>query len=403
LASKLRNHVTDLRGLSRMAVDATTGVADLAEALQARIARTPARLGGPLVQAPVHGIARMVYGTVRGITRAVGGGIDLVLGRAGTLLGEMDSPPGREAVLAALNGVLGDYLHDTDNPLAIPMQWRSDGRVLTPAAMAQDSALARAPRLLVLVHGLCMNDLQWQRNGHDHGAALARDLGDLGLAPIYLHYNTGRRVSTNGQLLAGQLNALAGALPGARLHILAHSMGGLVARSALHYGSLSGHDWPRRLRTMIFLGTPHHGAPLERGGHAFESLLALSGFTAPFTKLSRVRSAGIMDLRHGCLLDTDWAAQPSEPAHNQRTPVPLPADVRCHAVAAHLGAGPVSTRKRLVGDGLVPLRSALGEHDDPRYALHFAAGNTFIAAQTGHLDLLSAPPVYEQIRQWLAQ
>lgn len=400
MASKLRNHVTDLRGISRMAVDATTGVADLAEALQARIAHTPARLGGPLVQAPVHGIARMVYGTVRGITRVVGSGIDLVLARAGALLGEMDSPPGREAALAALNGVLGDYLHDTDNPLAIPMQWRSAGRVLTPAAMAQDSALAHAPQLLVLVHGLCMNDLQWQRNGHDHGAALARALG---LAPIYLHYNTGRRISTNGQALARQLDALASALPGARLHILAHSMGGLVARSAVHCGSLAGHGWPRRLRNLIFLGTPHHGAPLERGGHAFENLLGLSGFTAPFTKLSRVRSAGIMDLRHGSLLDEDWAAQPSGATSKQRTPVPLPAEVRCHAIAAHLGAGPVSPRQRLVGDGLVPLRSALGEHPDPRHALSFAAGSTWIAAQTGHLDLLSAPEVYAQIRQWLAQ
>jgi hypothetical protein len=42
--------------------------------------------------------------------------------------------------------------------------------------LAQVFALP-ATKLLVLVHGLCMNDLQWMRNRHDHGAALATDLG----------------------------------------------------------------------------------------------------------------------------------------------------------------------------------------------------------------------------------
>ena len=31
--------------------------------------------------------------------------------------------------------------------------------------------------MLLLVHGLCMNDLQWRRKDHDHGAALAQAAG----------------------------------------------------------------------------------------------------------------------------------------------------------------------------------------------------------------------------------
>ena len=60
------------------------------------------------------------------------------------------------------------------------------------------SAAFRAPRdkLLVLVHGLCMNDLQWTRKGSDFGAALARDLG---YTPVHLHYNSGLHTSTNGR------------------------------------------------------------------------------------------------------------------------------------------------------------------------------------------------------------
>jgi hypothetical protein len=48
----------------------------------------------------------------------------------------------------------------------------------------------------VLLHGLCMNDLQWRRAGHDHGRALARDLD---YTPVYLRYNSGLHISTNGR------------------------------------------------------------------------------------------------------------------------------------------------------------------------------------------------------------
>ena len=61
-----------------------------------------------------------------------------------------------------------------------------------PLPLEPDALAAALPgagaRLLVLAHGLCMNDLQWMRKGHDHGASLA---GDLGYSPVYLHYNTG--------------------------------------------------------------------------------------------------------------------------------------------------------------------------------------------------------------------
>ena len=50
-----------------------------------------------------------------------------------------------------------------------------------------------------------MNDLQWSRDGHDHGTALA---ADLGYTPLYLHYNTGEHISTNGRRLANLLESL---------------------------------------------------------------------------------------------------------------------------------------------------------------------------------------------------
>ncbi len=400
--AKARNHITDLHGASRIAIDATTGVADLVEALHTRIAHAPTRLGGPIVGGAVNGITGLVYQSIRGVTRAVGGGIDVVLAKLAPMLGQMESSPAREALLAALNGVLGDYLAATGNSLAISMQFRCAGK---PLPLTREALAARlAPpqsKLVVLVHGLCMNDLQWARGGHDHGAALARDLG---FTPVYLHYNTGLHVSTNGQAFAAQMAQLLAAwpVPIEQLVIMAHSMGGLVARSAVHEAAQAQLAWPRQLRQLVCLGTPHHGAPLERGGHWIDLLLEKTPYTAPFARLGRIRSAGITDLRHGCLLDADWQAR-DRLAHgvDPRHPVPLPQGVQCYAIAATTGSAAGDLETRLLGDGLVPLASALGQHADPCFALAFAPANQFISYDTGHLDLLDSAPVYQRIRRWL--
>ncbi|MCE2970911.1 MAG: hypothetical protein LW847_11960, partial [Burkholderiales bacterium] len=110
MTSAPSNHITDLRGGSRLAVDAVAGITDLVQALHGKIARAPTALGGPLVGGAVNGITALVYRSIRGVTRAVGGGIDLALGAVAPALGQIESSPAREALLAALNGVLGDYL-----------------------------------------------------------------------------------------------------------------------------------------------------------------------------------------------------------------------------------------------------------------------------------------------------
>ena len=73
-------------------------------------------------------------------------------------------------MLAALNGVLGDHLAATRNPLATVMSVRRDGAELPLQPQALAAALPQATgRVLLTVHGLCMNDRQWQRGGADHG------------------------------------------------------------------------------------------------------------------------------------------------------------------------------------------------------------------------------------------
>src|ERR1041385_5475691 len=106
-----KTHVTatDLRGYGRLAIDATLGLTGLVETMHHNILRTPGILGES-TQKPAGGGTGFVYKSIRGVTRLVGGSIDIVLSRLETLLRRGDSSPEREAVVAALNGVLGDHL-----------------------------------------------------------------------------------------------------------------------------------------------------------------------------------------------------------------------------------------------------------------------------------------------------
>ena len=111
-----------------------------------------------------------------------------------------------------------------------------------------------------------MNDLQWTTGGCNHADVLAKELG---YTPVYLHYNTGLHTSINGQQFATLLTQLLDAWPQPvkDLTLLAHSMGGLVSRSACHVAEQTNMTWRSKLKNIVSLGTPHHGAPLERVGN----------------------------------------------------------------------------------------------------------------------------------------
>lgn len=382
-------HPADLRGLSRLAITATTRITDLVETMHATVTALP-QIRPTVTERRTRGITGFVYGNVRGVTHLVGGALDLALAPFAALLDAPATTDEREALLAVLNGVVGDHLAATHNPLAIqPQLHRHDA---TPAT----------GKVVVLVHGLCMNNRQWRRKGHDHGAALARDLG---YTPLYAHYNSGQHISTNGRFLADLLETTLADWPQPidELVIIGHSMGGLVARSACHYAAEAGHRWPQSLRKLIFLGTPHHGSPWERGGNWIDIGLGMISYTAPFARLGKLRSAGITDLRHGSLLDEDWIDHDRFATnHDVRRPLPLPAGVCCYAVAAALDESEAGYISNLIGDGLVPLASAHGQHAQEELHLGIPEAQRWTGYGMHHLDLLDRPEVYDQLCTWLA-
>ena len=359
------------------------------------VTRTPGILGAS-PQGRTGGVTGLVYRSVRGVTRLVSGGVDALLSVLEPLIAQKRSSQQREAVLASLNGVLGDYLAARQSARH-SMRLRANGTVLETSRTDLAAAFpAQGRKLLVMVHGLCMNDLQWSRDNQDHGAALARDLG---YSTVYLHYNSGMHISTNGREFASLMEALVREWPHPieTLTIVGHSMGGLMARSACHYAIVADHVWLDRLDHLLFLGTPHFGAPLERAGARVDYMLGISPYSAPFARLGKVRSAGIKDLYHADLRDEDWGMN----ATTQRAPLPLPQGVRCYAVAATRSKRPVRSGARIGGDGLVPVDSALGRHRDVRMDLGLPDDHRWIGYDMGHFELLSRAEVYERIKGWL--
>lgn len=382
-----RGNVSDLRGVMRLAVEATVGVTDLVEKVHHTIQLKHPPLGASRA-ATTNGLTGLVYRSIRGTTRLVGKGLDAGLTPLIALLPETASYARRDALIAAINGLYGDHLLETGNPLATQMSFRYRGKPLNPE---QPDGLTDAKgKVLLFVHGLCLNEGHWTRDGINQGEALARELG---YTPLYLRYNTGLPIAANGGGLAGMLEQLVHNWPEplSELVIAGHSMGGLVARSACHYGRLAGHDWLKHHQKLVFIGTPHLGAPLERGGNWIDYAMDLSPYSAPFTRLAKKRSAGIVDLRHGSI------------TFESQDFVPLPTNVECYAIAATLAKKPSRIHERLIGDGLVPIDSALGRSRDPDRTLKIPENHQWLGFGTGHVELLGSAGVYAQLRDWLVK
>ena len=380
-----RGSLSDLRGVVRLAVEATVGVTDVVEKMHHTIQLGHAPLGVSRAE-KTSGLTGFVYRSIRGTTKLLGQGFDAGTAPIMALLPETASNTTRDAVAAVINGVYGDHLVETDNPIATKMSFRYQGKPLDPEL--PDAVPDAKGKVLLFVHGLCLNDEHWTRDGINRGEALATDLG---YTPIYLRYNTGLPIAVNGRELAVMLESLLSNWPQplSELTIAGHSMGGLVARSACHYGSESDHDWVQHHQRLICIGSPHHGAPLERGGNWVNYAMDLSPYTTPFTRIARKRSAGINDLRHGSIID------------RLQDFIPLPNSVECYVMAGTLAKKHSRIHERLIGDGLVPVDSALGKSRDPVRTFEIPESHQWLGFETGHMELLGCPLVYTQLRDWL--
>jgi pimeloyl-ACP methyl ester carboxylesterase len=355
------------------------GIGGMHAAISGRVFGALGPLGAPV---------RVVHdATADAVYRGVGGGLRALLAGAGATLwrpGERppSSTPRGAAVIAAVNGLIGDTLAQEGSVLAVEMAFRAGGEPLAEVDAGR--------RPVVFLHGLGETEFAWGRE--PYGARLP------GRTPLYVRYNTGLHVSENG----AALDALLSSLPACdEIAIVGHSMGGLVARSACHQGAARGAEWTTRVRHVVTLGTPHMGAPLAQGVHWLSAGLQLTPEMRPLARFLRRRSAGIRDLRHGSLVDEDWRDQDPDALRARACQeVPL-LDGATHCfVAATVTSTESHPLGRLLGDALVLSASASGRSRARRIA--FAEEYGLRLGATHHLALLNHPEVHEKLRDWLA-
>jgi pimeloyl-ACP methyl ester carboxylesterase len=402
---------TDWQAVGEVTGEALAAAGTLVKDMHEGIASRPFGQLGTAAE-PVRvihdGVSRAVHAGVRGGLRTLArGAAQLAASQAPAEDAPLDERPAASIVLGAINGLYGDRLTAHRNGLALQMEIRHRGVLVPASAEGLSRSFPDATgRLAVFTHGLCETEAAWRLPARGSDRRDARTYGErlqaeLGFTPLTLRYNTGLRISRNGRELARLLDEILAAWPApvTELVLVGHSMGGLVARSACHYAEKDGRAWPKLVRHVFSLGTPHLGADLEKGANVLGWALNRLPETQALAGLINTRSVGIKDLRYGSCVDEDWSdCDPDEFLRDRCQEVPFLPSASYYFVGATLSPNPVG---RLLGDLLVRSPSSSGRGDGRGRRIPFEVDNGYELSGLTHFDLLNHPAVYEQLRAWL--
>ncbi|MEA2023257.1 MAG: hypothetical protein U9N79_03080 [Actinomycetota bacterium] len=349
---------------------------------------------GPLgpVAAPIRrvhdAVASAVYGSVRLGAGVVGDGINEHISvESGTA----------DPIQAFTNGLWGDDLGRHSEQLEITMAIRdSAGDPVTIGPDLSTTFPSATGRLVVLVHGLIETERCWRGTGTEPGMAQVLE-SHSGLTPVSIRYNSGRRVSDNGALLASLLEEVRAEwpVPVQSIALVGNSMGGLVVRSACEAARAAGHRWIDDVDNVVTVGSPHQGSPLEKLANVTAFGLGVARETRPLAGFVNRRSAGIKDLRFGAIVEDDWAGgDPDALLRNTVGDHSLPSGIDHHFVAGVVTSDPEHPVGAIVGDLVVRPGSGTAQHIEPQSA-------TVIGGRS-HLDLLDDPAVIAGVMGRLA-
>jgi len=306
--------------------------------------------------------------------------------------------------VSIVNGVLGDFLQKNQNGLALPMEFYFQNRPLCLTRKNIENVYHKTTsKICIMVHGLTCNEKTWEFQSSPattYGTLLQQDLG---YTPFFVRYNTGLHISENGRKFSALLTGLLKAYPKEveEIVIIGHSMGGLVIRSGCWYGQEEQADWTRHVTKIVYLATPHLGAPFEKFGNVLSGVLKKIpiSYIKVIADIINVRSSGIKDLRFGNVVDEDWADHdPDVILKNHKTTIPLLEGASHYAISGSLNSDPSHCFTRLIGDPMVQKSSALGQSKQKDQHIDFCGYREF--SEVGHIRMAHCRRVYEQIKRW---
>jgi len=289
-------------------------------------------------------------------------------------------------ISAIASGFLGDWLEARGNGLAVPMRILIDGQ---PLDVANPAVNAPGSTLCLSIHGLMELESVWDFPGqaHEHyGSRLTEAAGDT--TALKLRFNSGRPIYRNGQDLADLLEQLVvnWPVPVKRLILLGHSMGGLLIRSACHYGAAQQHGWASMPLDCVYIGSPHDGSWLAIGAHKVADRLNQlpRDYLKVVGEVIDLRSEGIRNLSRGEVFEPGVDEQPLLP-HGRHYVV--------SGLLAKAADHPVNV---LFGDALVHESSARGAGREG-----WVLNGTANFPGVDHIRLAHHPLVCRQLQEWL--
>lgn len=312
-----------------------------------------------------------------------------------------------------LPGVLGLFKNSRSNKknfFNIDMSLRVDGEDVSPTQLNLPLRFQeKSKKIILFVHGLMDDEKCWQRP-KEEGPAFGKLFEEkTNHIVLYIRYNTGLHISTNGKKLNKILNRLE-LLYGDHFNeidLVGHSMGGLILRSTGHYGEKEFSPWIPKLKSVFLISVPSYGSFVEQFANATSFFLSKFYFfhVGWIGKVIDLRSDGIKDLRLGYMVDEDWdhPTRTNKPFHFKRTPITPIKSVKYHLILGNMGKTESSIVGKVLGDGMVHKKSAIGKSffmdTDPIHD-----GSTLKEfSSTGHISILNKPEVFEYISKLINQ
>jgi pimeloyl-ACP methyl ester carboxylesterase len=383
-----REHLDDWRAVGYLFDVATQRLTSPVEGIHQAVVRRWFGLAGPGLD-PARRVAEGLTASIYQSIRLSGTAVGMAISSGAGLVHRFRSLPpvwetrGGRGVQSVFNGLWGDRFEEDRSPLRIEMGIRAPNGI--PVSITADflgHAFPKATgRLAVLVHGFADTENAW-RSGDN--SDLIDGLESDGFTVLRLRYNTGREIVDNASTLAQIIEEvrLAWPVPVFEIALVGHSMGGLVARSAVIAAGSAGTEWAELVTHVVAIAAPHFGTPIEHMVRYMSNGLGLFNESRPLVAFVEQRSAGIKNLRHGIGRSDDGVY-----------------GFAYHVVAGVVTREPDHPLGRVFGDLVVGVRSATSRG----HLFETESPDILVVGGRNHADLVHAPEVVAKVRTWLSR
>lgn len=287
---------------------------------------------------------------------------------------------------------------------SIRPSFRLNGKDTGSQEIFEDWKKSGLKKVIVCVPGLFCDESLW---GEDNEPSVVHCLKECGYYPVFVRFNPGNHVSTNGAALLEMLNELLNIVglknSGEKIHFITYSQGGIILRSTLYQARSSGKDISSRTGTVVFISSPDGGSYIEKIG--FWLGLGLEKFPLFPVQMAGLignqRSDAMKDLSHGIIREEDWKNADQIKRYTDEKYFGELDDIDAYQIYS-LVSEKESEWSSWIGDGVVEKPSLTLLSDRVFRKKSGPDERVTVLFQKSHFQIIEAPETRELIRKILS-